>query len=769
LRRRLRRLRAVAALATTALIAPLGVAGVATVTTASPAAAAPGDTGPIVVTGDAAARNTQGAGAWTWQQGAQGNDFSQLKSLITNAANFGPSGTVKATFDVTTVPAVTEVTDAALANVDVYFASGVAGGYTPDEQAALKRFVEGGGVVIANSSDAFFDTTTMWGAPVAETPARWEDYNNIVDEHSGTHGCTQHPGPVPAANDCVSEFSAPAAAQAIGSHAILQGPFGTVTSYRNWHTVDHFTATPAGSQTLATLSVTCAVNSSVPQTGGLSCARTNEQIQEGALADASDDCDFNTADATLPDCPEQAFNNNVGLDQPMLAVIPFGNAATGAGAVVLSADVDTFGNRADFLGGNYGNDPMQTGNRILTLNTFAWIANQLRPGGTTTEPPVVPATEKFTPVSPQRLLDTRNGIGGAAAKLGANETRSLTFPAGVSAVALNITGTNSSDLSFLKVFPGGGSSPEVSNVNLVPGKDVSNSTVVRVGTGGVVTLQNGPGTTDAIVDIVGTYQATTGDVITSLAPVRLVDSRTGLGGVTTPLAAGESRAFDIRGLSGGSVPADATGVVLNVTATNASTGGFFTVYPSDLGAVPGTSNVNFQAGGRATPGLVFTELSADGRVSVFNGLGTADVIIDLFGYFAPTAGGGSNGLLAPVTPARLLDTRNATTIDGQFVNGGPLGADVSLKVAGRGGVPATGATTVVLNVTVNQPTAQGFLTVWPEGAMPTVSNLNFEGGQTVANLVAVKVGADGNVRFHADAGNLTGNVQVIADVVGYYN
>ncbi len=65
---------------------------------------------------------------------------------------------------------------------------------------------------------------------------------------------------------------------------------------------------------------------------------------------------------------------------------------------------------------------------------------------------------------------------------------------------------------------------------------------------------------------------------------------------------------------------------------------------------------------------------------------------------------------------------------------------------------------VVLNVTVTQPTSHGFLTVWPEGAArPTVSNLNFGAGETIPNLVVVKVGSGGQVDFYNGS---SGTVQV---------
>jgi hypothetical protein len=74
-------------------------------------------------------------------------------------------------------------------------------------------------------------------------------------------------------------------------------------------------------------------------------------------------------------------------------------------------------------------------------------------------------------------------------------------------------------------------------------------------------------------------------------------------------------------------------------------------------------------------------------------------------------------------------------------------------------------TAVALNVTATDPTAGGFLTVYPGGGTrPTASNLNFRAGQTIANMVLVPVGPGNTVRFY----NLSGTVNVIADLTGYY-
>ena len=85
-------------------------------------------------------------------------------------------------------------------------------------------------------------------------------------------------------------------------------------------------------------------------------------------------------------------------------------------------------------------------------------------------------------------------------------------------------------------------------------------------------------------------------------------------------------------------------------------------------------------------------------------------------------------------------------------------------VVGIGPVPAEGVVAVILNVTAVQPSAAGFLTVFPAGQeRPVASSLNFVASQTVANLVLAKVGASGSVSFY----NSAGTTDLVVDVVGY--
>ena len=64
---------------------------------------------------------------------------------------------------------------------------------------------------------------------------------------------------------------------------------------------------------------------------------------------------------------------------------------------------------------------------------------------------------------------------------------------------------------------------------------------------------------------------------------------------------------------------------------------------------------------------------------------------------------GEEGTYTPLTPARILDTRNGN--GGLPGTVGP-GATVDVQVTGRGGVPASGVSAIAMNVTVTQPTAE---------------------------------------------------------------
>ena len=96
-------------------------------------------------------------------------------------------------------------------------------------------------------------------------------------------------------------------------------------------------------------------------------------------------------------------------------------------------------------------------------------------------------------------------------------------------------------------------------------------------------------------------------------------------------------------MGGGAVPvAGVSSVVLNVTATGPTSGGWLTLFPTGT-AVPTASNLNFVAG-QTVPNFVTVKLGQGGKVAVSNtgvgidtpagGAGTVNVIIDIVGWYA---------------------------------------------------------------------------------------------------------------------------------------
>jgi hypothetical protein len=144
------------------------------------------------------------------------------------------------------------------------------------------------------------------------------------------------------------------------------------------------------------------------------------------------------------------------------------------------------------------------------------------------------------------------------------------------------------------------------------------------------------------------------------------------------------------------------------------------------------------------------------------------------------ATGGSSSAFVPVSPVRILDTRdpNNVGLNGPFVSQVPQDLIVVGSIATATGIQSivpAGATGVSLNVTVYNPRADGYISIRPADASgaPTTSNLNFTAGQTVPNAVTVNLptsGADaGKIEIYFDALGATGpTAEIFIDVLGYY-
>ena len=383
------------------------------------------------------------------------------------------------------------------------------------------------------------------------------------------------------------------------------------------------------------------------------------------------------------------------------------------------------------------------------------------PPPTAPTPPVVSGSGTGTgygSLVPARLFDSRapgltvDGVLSGGGRVAAGSITEVSVagrggvPVGAGAVVLNATVVEAGAAGFVTVFPCGQATPNASNLNFAAGQTIPNSVVSKVGVGGKVCVFSSA-EAHLLIDVNGAFP-TVSDY-ESLVPARLFDSRApGLtvDGVLSGggrVAAGSITEVSVAGRGG--VPVGAGAVVLNATVVEAGAAGFVTVFPCGQ-ATPNASNLNFAAG-QTIPNSVVSKVGVGGKVCVFSSA-EAHLLIDVNGAF-PTVSDYES-----LVPARLFDSRApGLTVDGVLSGGGRVaaGSITEVSVAGRGGVPV-GAGAVVLNATVVEAGAAGFVTVFPCGqATPNASNLNFAAGQTIPNSVVSKVGVGGKVCVFSSA------------------
>lgn len=213
----------------------------------------------------------------------------------------------------------------------------------------------------------------------------------------------------------------------------------------------------------------------------------------------------------------------------------------------------------------------------------------------------------------------------------------------------------------------------------------------------------------------------------SIDPVRLVDTRDGIGASAAPL--GLNCTLVVRPPVG----EDSTAVAVNITTVNSVANGFVTAYPCGV-TRPFTATVQ-PLMGAIVGGTALVPLGDDGTFCVFSNV-TTEVVVDLFGVYSPDA----VGRFQPIDAQRRYDSRAA----GKRLAGGAVIA-VSMRGSGSGGSDL-GAVAVTVHLT-DAPVG-GFVTAWPCGApRPFVSAANVAAGGAVANHLEVAVGADGQVCF----------------------
>ena len=202
---------------------------------------------------------------------------------------------------------------------------------------------------------------------------------------------------------------------------------------------------------------------------------------------------------------------------------------------------------------------------------------------------------------------------------------------------------------------------------------------------------------------------------------------------SVPVSAGQTVTVPVAGHAG--VPAAGAGTVaLAVATAGGSGGGSVTVYPAGASR-PGVPSVSWP-GGQAASGLAVSGLSGAGWVAVHNSSGhQVMVTLDADGYWlagTPAAA----GAFGPLTGGRVARVQ---------VGGGQT---VTVPVAGRAGVPASGAGTVALTA-VASGYGTGSVTVYPVGARrPDGPSLSWAGGGAASGLAVSALNSHGTVALH---------------------
>jgi hypothetical protein len=348
--------------------------------------------------------------------------------------------------------------------------------------------------------------------------------------------------------------------------------------------------------------------------------------------------------------------------------------------------------------------------------------------------------------APLRVVDTRE-LGIDVRTLSHDSDRvvnlSTLVPAGATAASFNLTVAGAVDDGFVTAYPCGAQRPPTSSINFVAGETVANFVTVALPADARVCLYLF-GRTHLVVDFAGHFAYDAGSGFRPSGPTRLVDTRN-----TVAVQAGEI--LRIRPFDKVAPPsADSDAVAVNITATRTKGDGYLTAYPC-AEPRPNASTVNFVAG-QTRPNAATVKLDANHEVCVY-AYATADVVVDLAGYFDPNVNDG----VETVVPYRLTDSRG----------GRPLvwTQDASFGVAGTSnGLPRVGVTAALTNLTVTQPRADGFLTAYScePRTPPDASNVNYRANETTANFAIVPLSKAGEMCLASWAPS-----HYIVDVVGF--
>ncbi|MGW2525032.1 LamG-like jellyroll fold domain-containing protein [Streptomyces sp. NPDC001617] len=252
--------------------------------------------------------------------------------------------------------------------------------------------------------------------------------------------------------------------------------------------------------------------------------------------------------------------------------------------------------------------------------------------------------QTYTPLSSAvRALDTRSSVAHTSltstgtVAVGTNFTLQITgqngVPSNATAVAVNLAAANAAGTGYLQAYATGYAPTADTSLTFHSGNAIASlSGDVPIGTSGTITISVHGNATAVLADISGYYTtSTTGQKFHTLNPTRLVDTRSGIGGSSSPVAANGTYTLTTSTTQQVTTATTPT-LAAMLTVTNPTASGYATAYPTSVGK-PVTSNVNWGTGDTLA-NLTLTPTDSNGQISIYNNSdGTADFVVDCSGYY----------------------------------------------------------------------------------------------------------------------------------------
>jgi hypothetical protein len=200
----------------------------------------------------------------------------------------------------------------------------------------------------------------------------------------------------------------------------------------------------------------------------------------------------------------------------------------------------------------------------------------------------------------------------------------------VGAVVLNLTATDATDDTFITLWAKG-SQPATTNLNVRAGDTVANLAIVPIADNNFhLRMSNAVGSVHVVVDVLGYFSLEKGQRYHAIEPTRILDGRNGTG-LSGPWGPRQRRDLEMTPTP---IPSGASAIVATITVTGSTEPSLVSAYGAGVPR-PTSSTVNFSTG-QTVANATYLGFPVGNTLSIYNALGSVDVIADVTGYFTRT-------------------------------------------------------------------------------------------------------------------------------------